>query len=233
MKAKLANPFHNKRDLLPLIVYIILACIIMALIDGVLSPNYFVKSAVKILIFLILPISLARISKSYSFLELFCIDRRGIWIPVLLGAGVYLFIVAAYFILGPYFDFSQVTVSLGETYGVKKQNFVIVALYISFVNSLLEEFFFRGIAFLTIKKYMSGRFAYYFSAGTFSLYHVAIMSDWFSPLLFFLLIVGLFIGGLIFNRLDENKRNIYPSWLVHMGANFATNTIGFILFNII
>ena len=31
--------------------------------------------------------------------------------------------------------------------GVNAGNFVFVALYISIVNSLLEEFFFRGFAF--------------------------------------------------------------------------------------
>ena len=44
--------------------------------------------------------------------------------------------------------------------------------------------------------------------------------------------IVLFLGGLIFNYLNEKCKNIYPSWLVHMCANFATNTIGFILFGI-
>ena len=46
-----------------------------------------------------------------------------------------------------------------------------------------------------------------------------------------LVLIGLFAGGLIFNWFDEKFGNIYMSWLVHMFANFATNTIGFILFN--
>ena len=30
---------------------------------------------------------------------------------------------------------------------------------------------------------------------------------------------------------NEKYNNIYLSWLIHMFANFATNTIGFILFS--
>ena len=33
-----------------------------------------------------------------------------------------------------------------------------------------------------------------------------------------------------YTKFDEKYENIYLSWLVHMFANFATNTIGFMLF---
>ena len=59
------------------------------------------------------------------------------------------------------------------------------------------------------------------------------MGSWFAPLLLGLLIVGLFAAGLIFNRLNEKTGNIYPSWMVHMFANFAINTVGFMLFGIV
>lgn len=36
-------------------------------------------------------------------------------------------------------------------------------------------------------------------------------------------------GGLIFNWLNEKLGCIYGSWLTHMFANFAINTIGFLL----
>jgi len=108
-----------------------------------------------------------------------------------------------------------------------------VAIYISLINSLLEEFFFRGLGFLTLKKMTSRKFAYLFSAATFSLYHIAIMTSWFAPFLFIVLILSLFVAGIFFNWLNEKNHNIYSSWIVHMGANFAINTIGFILFGIL
>ena len=64
----------------------------------------------------------------------------------------------------------------------------------------------------------------------FALYHIAMMIGWLGVPVILISILGLFIGGMIFNRFDEKNGTIYLSWLVHMFANFATNTIGFILF---
>ena len=75
--------------------------------------------------------------------------------------------------------------------------------------------------------------AYVISAFGFSIYHVAILSNWFNPLLFIVALIGLFVGGVIFNWLDEKTENIYNSWLVHMFANFAINTVGLMMYNII
>jgi membrane protease YdiL (CAAX protease family) len=97
------------------------------------------------------------------------------------------------------------------------------------VNSLLEEFFFRGFVFTNLKRLSGRRLAYIFSASVFSLYHVAMMIGWFSPALFLLVMVGLVAGGMIFNWLNEKTDTIYCSWLTHMLANFAINTIGFLL----
>ena len=55
------------------------------------------------------------------------------------------------------------------------------------------------------------------------------MTGWFSPWLFGLVLVGLTVGGIVFNLLNRWTGTIYCSWLVHMFANFAINTIGFIL----
>ena len=55
----------------------------------------------------------------------------------------------------------------------------------------------------------------------------------FHPAVLALLMFGLIVGGLIFNALNDKLGNIYPSWFVHMAANFAINTIGVILFGVI
>ena len=59
------------------------------------------------------------------------------------------------------------------------------------------------------------------------------MFNWFNWILFIVAMLGLFIGGLLFNYLNEENENIYSSWLVHMFANFAINTVGFIMYGII
>lgn len=208
----------------------VFACIFMGIIDAVIQPGYVIKSAIKLLLFLLLPILFALFNKDYSVKSLFIPDHKGIFISLGVGFAVYIAILGAYLLLKDVFDFSALTSSLTKTTGVNKDNFIWVALYISFMNSLLEEFFFRGFAFITLKQYTSRRFAYIMSATLFSLYHIAMMIGWFGLPVIIISIIGLFIGGIIFNRFDEKPQNIYLSWLIHMFANFATNTIGFILF---
>lgn len=206
------------------------ACLCMGFVDAVLRPGYIAKSAIKLALFLALPFAYARYDACCDLRALFRADRKGVLSALGAGACVYAVILGAFFLLRRVFDFSALTGNLTAQTGVDRQNFLYVALYISFVNSLLEEFFFRGFAFLTLKKSAGRGFSYGFSALAFAAYHIAMMLGWFSPVLILLALAGLFAGGLLFDRFDEGAGNIWLSWLVHMFANFATNTVGFLLF---
>ena len=76
------------------------------------------------------------------------------------------------------------------------------------------------------------RLAYGFSALAFAMYHVSITSNWGSPALIVLMVAGLTVAGLLFDWLDR-EGSLLPSWLVHMGANLGTNSVGLILFGIL
>ena len=95
---------------------------------------------------------------------------------------------------------------------------------------MLEEFFFRGFAFLTAERKTPR--VWLFSALAFALYHVAIMGSWFHPILFVLLTAALAVAGVLFNALDR-EGTLWPAWLVHMAANLAINLIGMHLFGIL
>ena len=217
----------NRRNLW-VVAAAIFCCGIMAVVDGVIQPGYAPKSAIKILVFGLIPLILTRFHRELQFTQALGFRRKGFALALGLGLGVYGLILGGYFLVRNFFDFSGIAGSLLDNAGVSKENFLYVSLYISLVNSLLEELFFRGFLFLNLK-HRSRRFAYVFSAGAFAAYHVAMMIGWFSPVLWLLVMAGLFVGGLIFNWLNEKQESIYPSWLVHMFANFAINTIGFIL----
>lgn len=205
---------------------------LMALIDGVISPGYFPKSLAKIALFLVLPIATGGIKANPgSFLKVS--GKREIITSVILGVGVYLSILGVYLLISPYLDLDRIRALLGEQLGVVKENFILVAIYISFVNSLIEEFFFRGFLFLGLLKRTTRLKAHNISAGVFAIYHLAILKGWFSPMIFALAMAGLFVGGLIFNLLNERNGNIISSWLVHMMANLAINTVGLLMFGIL
>ena len=217
-------------------IYIILSVLLFSLavtfIDAVVRPLYFSKIPIKILFFLALPmLFFAFWREEWSeFKALFRFHKKGLLISLLLGIIIFGVILGGYFALRGVIDFSGVTSSLTEGMGITADNFIWVATYISIMNSFLEEFFFRGFGFITLKKYVSVKFAYFFSPILFAVYHVGMLVGMFHPAVLALLMFGLIVGGLIFNALNDKLGNIYPSWFVHMAANFAINTIGFILF---
>ena len=214
---------------------VLLFSIAVTLIDALVHPDYFVKIPVKILFFLAFPILFFLISREDfgKIKALFKFKKRGILTAIILGMGIYTVIVGGYFLTRNIIDYSLVTPSLGEGMGITKDNFVYVSLYISLMNSFLEEFFFRGFGFITLKKYTGRLFAYIFSSSVFALYHVGMLVGMFALPALILLLIGLIAGGCIFNYLNEANENIYSSWFAHMFANFAINTVGFILFGII
>lgn len=202
--------------------------------DSKINPGYLFKSLFKLIVFMGLPVVYTLTDKNIKLMNIFKIQsRKHIIYSIILGLLVYAIIMGTYFILKNFIDLNNIKGILDSNLNVNKGNFVFVALYISFVNSLLEEFFFRGFIFLNLKRFISRKFAYIISAFAFACYHVAIMANWFGPALFLLAMTGLFIGGLIFNYLNDKSSNIYGSWLVHMMANFAINTVGFIMYGII
>ncbi len=219
-----------KKHSVSLVVLVtVICCLAMAFVDGVLRPGYAVKSAIKAAMFLLVPLLASRADGDVQYLSLLRPRKNGVLSAVALGAGIYALILGGYFLVSPYFDFSQIAGALTENAGVTKENFLYVSLYISFANSFLEEFFFRGFVFTNLKQHSGRKTAYLFSAAAFSLYHVAMMIGWFGLGLFLLVMVGLVAGGMFFNWLNEKLDTIYCSWLTHMFANFAINTIGFLL----
>jgi len=207
----------------------LICCGIMAVVDGVLRPGYGAKSVCKLLVFLLLPALAVKLDRTVQLWNLFHFPKKGFGIALGLGVSVYCLIVGGYWLLSGVFDFSRIAGALSENAGVDAGNFLMVSLYVSLANSLLEEFFFRGFVFRNLKQSVSRKFAYGFSAVLFALYHAAMLIGWFSPLLYLLVMTGLVAGGLLFNFLNEKLDTIYVSWLVHMFANFAINTIGFML----
>lgn len=228
----------NKTTSLFIIAATVLACAAMAVVDGVIEPPYAVKSAVKLVLFICIPLAYSFTKRGSSLRSWFMPRGAGkhLLFALAAGAAIYVLIVGGYFALRGVFDFSAVTASLADGEGVTRDNFIYVAAYISVINSLCEEIMFRAFAFGALADLVGRRFAYIFSSAAFAVYHVAIMKGWFSPLLMALLLFGLFVGALIFDRvdaIDDEGGVIYPSWIVHMCANLGINTVGLILFGII
>ena len=216
---------NNKRWILLLVG---IGCLLMSIVD-MTKMHYVPKAIIKISAFVSIPILYTMICKDNNLWDNLRFKLSTIRLAVWLGIILYGLIMITYFTIGSLFDFSNVARVLDATVGVNPSNFIYIAIYISFINSFIEEFFFRGFAFLTLKKYTSRRFAIYFSSIAFALYHVTLMAGLFEFSLYLLFLFALVIAGYILNRLDEKSSTLFPSWIFHAFANFAINTIGFIL----
>lgn len=200
----------------------------MAWVEGALRPVYPVKSALKIAVFL-------GCAGLYTLLsgdrEPFHVLRKAgaVRLAAPLALGVLVCLLGGYVLLSPWLDLSAIPENLAAKEGITQETFPLAAAYITLGNSLLEEFFFRGFAFLTLYRLGYGKLAYGCSALAFALYHVSITSAWGAPGLIALMAAGLAAAGLLFNWLDRDG-SLFPSWLVHMGANLGTNAVGFLLF---
>ncbi len=224
-----------KKQSLFIIISVTALALIMNVVDMFIKPQYFIKSLIKVALFLVVPLIYFLINKGETeqLKKLFKPQKKDILPSLLLGGLCYGAIVGGYFLLKNYIDFSNITKSLTSDIGVNADNFVFVAIYISLCNSFLEEFFFRGFAFITLKNHIGRWVAYLFSSFIFAFYHIGMTFGWVELPIFFGGLVGLFAGGVIFAYLNERRGNIYSSWIVHMFINFGINTVGFILFGIL
>ena len=221
----------NKK-LLFVLLYILFSCFLMGYVDAVWQPGYAIKSGIKIVLFGAVPILILLKLSSNHFVEMFQLKWPSVWRSALLGIAVYIIIVGGYFLLRDHIDFSNITTSLNDSVGVNASNFILVALYISIVNSFLEEFFFRGFSYNLLKS-KRRTFAYSICSIVFALYHVAMMIGWYDWWVFVVSILALFVTGLVFHLLNERTKTIYTSWIVHMFSNLGINTVGLLLFGMI
>lgn len=211
------------------ILLVVLGCVVMAWVEGGLRPTYPLKSAIKIAVFLSCGGAYAlALGTDYPFRALRLPERGTGKGAAVLAGGVFLLLLGGYALLSPWLDLSAVPDRLAEKEGITAAVFPLAALYISFGNSLLEEFFFRGFAFLALREAGWRRTAWLFSALAFALYHVCIMDGWFHPALLVLFTAALAGVGLLFSWLDR-RGSLWNAWLVHMAANLAINTIGMAL----
>lgn len=219
---------NKKRNAIIIIATIIVSCLLMALIEIIVEPTYFVKSLMKIIVFFLLPLVIMKHLGIKLFEKQIIIDKKKIAKLFIMGIIIYFFVIFSYLIANNVLDFSIFINSLSSDQKVSGKDFIMVALYISLFNSLLEEFLFRYVSFIQLSKFLSKKIVYVFSSFLFAIYHISMIGSSFPLSLILIMIIGLCIGGFIFNYVDEKDKNIYNSWIIHMFADFAIMTIWFI-----
>ena len=219
---------NSKKRMIAIITLVIICCIVMAIIETIIEPAYALKSAMKVILFLVVPLVFTKIQSEKIFDNSFVLTGKSVSKLLALGSVIYIVIMGGYFLTKNFFDYSALVSSLSKDQQVSSGSFIWVALYISFCNSFLEEIMFRWFAFLKLSQYTRKSIAYIFSSVVFAVYHVAMIGTSFPIPLLLLALAGLAVGGFIFNYADAANKNIYNSWIIHMFADFAIMTIWYI-----
>lgn len=196
--------------------------LIMIGVDVVGGFSYWTRSAIKVIMFGIIPWLFFTNKQSLrSFIQPGKHLKVVLLFSLFIIGGVWL----GYVILNQFNAFENVSSSLTNQVGVTLKNYPLVFLYVIFINGPLEEFYFR---YVMIKKklFISPTVQALFSSFLFAIYHVGMLFTMFSFGLFVLAIVGLMLVGFIFIKVNEYSEGILYSTLLHMAANLAINSVG-------
>lgn len=211
----------------------IAACILLFLLEQTFAVSYIAKTAGKAILFFIVPLLYIKFKlkkQILHFLNIRNVDLQRLKLGFYFGLTAAAVIFITFFLLKGFIQTDLIVADLRERLKITPQTYVFVALYITFGNSLLEEFFFRGFIFLQLNQKGNRMFAYLFSSLLFAIYHVAIFATWFNGYLILLAILGLTVAGILFNWLNTKSNNFLNSWICHMLADISIVMIGFYLF---
>ncbi len=209
------------------------ACLFMYVVEQYIGCSYLVKTSVKIFLFAGIPFAFTLLSGTGSIRNSLGIEHikfKDLKAGIVLGISVFAVIISAYYLLHHLVDLNSIRNELETKLKITAGTFFIVGLYITFVNSFIEEFFFRGYIFLGIHETGLRKTAAIISSLYFGLYHISIFRTWFSLTLTVTVLAGLVTAGLIFNHLNIRSRNFLNSWIVHIFADSAIILIGFRMF---
>ncbi|MFC5605112.1 CPBP family intramembrane glutamic endopeptidase [Sporosarcina koreensis] len=202
-------------------VFPILSILLLLWIEQSVGVTYGVKTVAKVILFLAIPLMLFRATR-FPFLRFRKADRKSIRLAFILGISIMALIIGAFLLLQPHIDIASLRDDLLQS-GITPAVFPFIALYILLGNSVIEEFFFRG---LLPSLFGESKIRFILPPFFFSIYHIAIFLPWFTLPILLLAVGGLWAGGLIFQLVNEKCRTILPSWIIHMFADLGILLIG-------
>lgn len=196
-------------------------------IEQALEVTYIIKTIAKIILFFVIPIVLFS-KERMSFLNFRKTDRKTLVVSLIIGITVMSIILFAFFLLHSFIDVDALLTQLNSL-GITPAVFPFVALYILFINSILEEFFFRGLLPGSLTHSLPRLLIPSF---LFAIYHISIFLTWFTLPILVLAVTGIWIGGIIFQLANRQSKSILPSWIIHMFADLGIVIVGIYLFYI-
>jgi membrane protease YdiL (CAAX protease family) len=155
--------------------------------------------------------------------------RHGLPLALVLGAATAGLFLAAYALLGDrLLDKAAITAKIHEQFSVNAATVLLIAPFTIVINSLIEEFFYRGFAFnlLAAKSKPLGTLL---PAGVFTAQHLLFVYHWVTPLPLGIGIVALTVFALVLQAVYAKTDSIVAPWLIHVCGDVAMMAIAMTL----
>lgn len=147
--------------------------------------------------------------------------RRGLKRSMVLGvAAVAIFWGTYYALADRLLDKAVITQKISEQFHVTAENVLWVAPLTIFVNSLLEEFFYRGFAFGQLVR-RNVRIGYLLPAAAFTVQHLAFTYHWAGWAAIVMGIVALSVFALVLQKIYAVTDTLVAPWVIHMFGDVA------------
>jgi len=138
-----------------------------------------------------------------------------------LGAAAVFIFWGAYWLLGDQLlDKAMIAGKIGEQFSVDSTTVLLVAPVTIFLNSLLEEFFYRGFAFGQLVE-KNRLLAYLLPASAYTAQHLLFIHHWAEPLPMTIAVVSLMVFALVLQRIYKVADSLVAPWVVHILGDVA------------
>ncbi len=157
--------------------------------------------------------------------------RGGLGVGLLSGLLIGAIILGAYALFGGTLIDPEMVREAASQSGIDTVGwFLTLAIYITFVNALLEEYVWRWFVVQQWEGLLRPgvlRLAVPLSALCFMLHHTLALGAQFGLVIVLLGSLGVFLGGVIWSLLYTRYRSIWPAYLSHVLVDIAVFIVGY------
>jgi membrane protease YdiL (CAAX protease family) len=156
------------------------------------------------------------------------VSLNGVGVGAATAALLAIIIFSAYwFIARPYMSFEAMQ-SLLLSAGIDSvTKYIVLVMYLTIINSLIEEYVFRWFFMTQLKQFVPGLWAVLLSAIIFTVHHTVVLTAYLPWYFNLLASLGVFTGGLLWSYLYHRYQSIWPCYVSHIGADIGVFVAGY------
>jgi uncharacterized protein len=140
--------------------------------------------------------------------------------------------ISVYSVFKSSLNLADIAEKLNSVADINSTNIIFIGLYIIFLNSILEEFFWRGFIFKELNK--ANRLMSYLLTGiAFSFHHIIFYYSWFTIPITIIATLGLIAYSLFACYVFERYKDLYLCWMMHMFVDIVQVYIALKIFGLI